>query len=83
MWKLHPEDKGQVKIMGNVVATPRWHQSYMKPYKFSGVQHEALPLPDIVKRYLDHANSSKYPSLVADHPFNMCLINWYENGKSS
>nr|QYA18463.1 alkylated DNA repair dioxygenase AlkB [Clandestinovirus] len=81
LWNLHPEKMGKVKLMGKELQTPRWHQSYMKPYKFSGLQHDAVPLPSEVKPFLDFANSSVYPSMYGSPTlFNMCLINWYENG---
>jgi alkylated DNA repair dioxygenase AlkB len=81
IWDLHPEEKGKVKIYGKDQTTPRWHQSYLMPYKFSGVEHEALPLPSEVSKYLDFANNSAYVSMNGTvTPFNMCLINWYADG---
>lgn len=80
LWDLHPEDKGKIKIMGKEIETPRWHQSYGKPYYFSGLHHEALPIPPLVQKYIDFANKTKYVEGFGGQEFNMCLINWYEDG---
>jgi alkylated DNA repair dioxygenase AlkB len=79
LWSLHPEEKGKVKIMGNVIETPRWQQSYGRSYRFSGMNHEALPIPELVKKYLDYANTLGYTKPFR-FEFNMALLNWYENG---
>jgi alkylated DNA repair dioxygenase AlkB len=74
LWNLHPEKYNQVVMAGRVVNTPRWQQSYNKPYFFSGMAHEALPVPDSIRPYWDWANSAGYGE------FNQILINWYANG---
>lgn len=79
LYNLHPEDKGIVKIFGKEIEVPRWQQPYGKNYKFSGIEHEALPIPVILKKYLDYANEFNYKDNY-DNDFNMMLLNWYENG---
>ena len=74
LWNLHPEKYNQVVMAGRVVNTPRWQQSYNKPYFFTGMAHAALPVPDSIKPYWDWANSAGYGE------FNQILINWYANG---
>jgi len=81
LWNLHPKEKGKVKIMKREIPTPRWQQSYLRPYWFSGMSHPALPLPEELQVYLDLANSIKcqlFPGGIAT--FNEVLINWYEDG---
>ena len=79
LWNLHPVEKGTVKIMGKIVETPRWQQSYGKSYRFSGMNHESLPIPPLVQKYLDYANSLVYTKPF-QFEFNMALLNWYEDG---
>jgi len=74
LWNLHPEKYNQVVMAGRVVNTPRWQQSYNMPYFFSGMAHEALPVPDSIRPYWDWVNSAGYGE------FNQILINWYANG---
>ena len=81
LWNLHPEAKGEVKIFGKMVATPRWQQSYGLPYTFSGVMHAALPVPDAVQPFLDWANAqTEYLAPYGGQRFNMALLNWYQDG---
>lgn len=76
LWDMHPKELGSVKLYGKEMNTPRYHQSYGKPYHFSGKEHPALPFPDIIQRYLNYANSfDEYTSNYST--FNMCLVNWY------
>lgn len=77
LWDLKPEKRGQVKIMGKVMDVPRFQQSYGKEYWFSGLQHEALPTPDIIRPYLDWANASEYTKMYGLGAFNQTLLNWY------
>lgn len=76
LWNLHPKEYGQVRIAGKYVNTPRWQQSYCKPYWFSGMHHDALPLPDEFKPFLLWANT-----LFDDWAFNQVLINHYSDGR--
>lgn len=72
LWNLHPAEFGQIKIMSRYIDTPRWQQSYEKPYRYSGMLHQALPLPAEFIPFYDYARTM--------YPFNQVLINWYENG---
>jgi alkylated DNA repair dioxygenase AlkB len=81
LWSLHPEDFGEIMIMGKVVKTPRWQQSYGLPYSFSGLSHPALPFPPQIQKYLDYANSLDHYLVDYKAKFNMCLVNWYEGGE--
>lgn len=76
LWNLHPEEKHKIKIMGNLVDTPRYQQAYLQSYKFSGTTSVALDLPDLFAPYLKWANSMGYGK------FNAVLINWYEDGSN-
>lgn len=75
LWNLHPNEYNKVQIMGRIVDTPRWQQSYMRPYAYSGLVHNALPLPQQFQPFLDWANQ-----LEGLPTFNQALINWYQNG---
>lgn len=76
LWILHPEEFGLVKMAGKYVKTPRWQQSYLKPYWFSGMMHEALELPKAFQPFMNWANT-----LYQEWTFNQVLINWYLDGK--
>ena len=86
LWALRPETKGRVIIMGKSLETPRYSQTYSdegKGYRFSGMQHDALPIPTLLKRYLDYANEVCHTMLTSDYEgrkLNMVLVNWYEDG---
>jgi len=75
IWNLHPEDYGTVKIYGKDIKTPRWQQTYGKDYKFSGINHEALPITD---PYLQKLN--EWVNNNSGLLFNQLLINWYQDG---
>jgi len=74
MWQLHPTEYGKVMMFGKVVETPRWQQSYGKGYRFSGMEHKGIDIPDDVQKYLDWANS------LGMGEFNQILLNWYASG---
>jgi alkylated DNA repair dioxygenase AlkB len=76
LWALHPEEYGKVVMYGRQLHTPRWQQSYIRPYTFSGVQHAALPLPEAFQPFLDWAQDA-----TKGGPYNSCLINWYADGE--
>lgn len=73
MWNLHPKEKGKVMVYGEK-EIPRYQQSYLRDYTFSGVNSVSLPLPLIFKKYLDWVNS--IPEYQGK--FNQVLLNWYE-----
>jgi alkylated DNA repair dioxygenase AlkB len=76
LWARHPADYGKVCIMGKVVDTPRWQQTYLRAYNFTGLHHAALPLPADFQPFLEWANDL-FPG---EWRFNQVLINWYQNG---
>ena len=82
LWALHPREQGQIKMMGQLVETPRWQQAYGKPYRFSGVDHAALALPVEVQPYMAWANTlhEYLAPFGCDARFNMVLLNWYQDG---
>jgi len=75
LWDLHPETHHEVLIYGELRPIPRWQQSYLRDYKFSGAELKTLPLPDEFKPYMTWANSLGYGK------FNSFLVNWYEDGE--
>ena len=75
LWKLHPKERGKVLVFGEKTI-PRYQQSYLRDYTFSGVNAKAMPLPNEFKRFLDFVNS--IPEYNGN--FNQVLLNWYENG---
>lgn len=76
LWRLHPEEYGTVSYGGKVVRTPRWQQTYLKDYYFSGCVHKALPLPPQFQPFYDWADTIAYDNMK----FNQVLVNWYANG---
>jgi alkylated DNA repair dioxygenase AlkB len=76
LWEKHPDAFGKVNMMGRVIDTPRWQQSYLRAYNYTGMMHDPLPLPEEFQCALDWANAL-YPR---EWTFNQVLINWYENG---
>lgn len=74
IWDLHPEEYGQVKIMGKLINTPRWQVSYGKDYYYSGVLHKALPIEHpYFKKLLDWVCGD------SGENYQQMLINWYQN----
>jgi alkylated DNA repair dioxygenase AlkB len=72
LWKLKPENKLLIKIAGKMIECPRYSKSYLKSYRFSGLDHEAdLNPPELVAKLLKFAQT-----LNAN--LNQCLANWYE-----
>lgn len=72
IWKLKPKEKLKIKLAGKTIDCPRYSQSYLQPYKFSGLDHEAnLDLPARVNSLLEFSRELE-PDL------DQSLINWYE-----
>lgn len=80
LWSLCPTEVGKIKIFGKEKDTPRYYQSYGKPYNFSGMEHPALPIPEPVQRYLDWANMMPYTRMYGLETFDEVLVNWYVDG---
>ena len=76
IWDLHPATSSQVMIVGKLVTIPRYQQSYLRDYKFSGVEAKAIPLPAVLEDYLTWANGLGYGV------FNQFLVNWYQDGNN-
>lgn len=75
LWDLHPEEYGQIHLFNKTINTPRWFQNYGHSYKFSGMDHEAQPIPIILQPFIDYVNS-----LEPTFNYNGILVNWYKNG---
>lgn len=74
LWDSHPKERPRVKLFGEFKTSPRWSQCFGKTYFYSGVLHKEIPFTPLLQRYLDYANS------IRKCEFNMCLVNWYQNG---
>jgi len=70
---LKPEIRDEIKMYGKPVQVPRFQQTYGKSYKFRGMERKALPMPEIIEKYIDYCRL-RSPSL------NGTLVNWYPNG---
>ena len=73
LWQHKPSDKLQVKYNDVLVNCPRYSTSYLQPYKFSGLNHEAnMNMPERIKKLFEYCKTNLNPSL------NQSLVNWYE-----
>jgi len=92
LWNLQPEEPGFVmmprknpetgKMERAKIPVPRKQQAYLKPYWFSGMQHNPEPMPEAFAPFLEHANSLEY--CETDEPeFNEMLVNWYADGNDN
>jgi hypothetical protein len=75
LWDEHPDTHGKVVIYGKEIPIPRWQQSYLRDYVFSGSVSKGKDLPDVFQPYLKWCNSL-YPSVE----FNEVLVNFYQDG---
>jgi len=72
LWKLKPENRLLIKISDKIIECPRYSKSYLKSYKFSGIDHESdQNLPELVAKIFEYSKTIN-PKL------NQCLANWYE-----
>ncbi|MEO0534709.1 MAG: alpha-ketoglutarate-dependent dioxygenase AlkB [Cyanobacteria bacterium P01_A01_bin.123] len=71
-WALHPENYNQIKIHGRTIKTPRWEQSYNKPYCYAGVTTSALPVPEPANPIWEWAKAT------IDARLNGILVTWYD-----
>ncbi len=76
LWNLHPDVHSEIVMYGKKVKIPRYQQSYLQDYKFSGAVSKQVPLPDEMLSYLKWANSLGYGD------FQQVLVNWYQNGEN-
>ena len=66
MLALCPTRRGQVKMLGKVIDTPRYFQMYLHSYNFTGLVHAAeAELPNIFQPILDWLNSEAYVEATA------------------
>lgn len=77
MWALRPKSLAKIQVAGRLIDCPRWQQTYMSNYWFSGMVHEAVDLPDAFRPYLEWANG------LGHGEYNLALANFYENGHHS
>lgn len=76
LWELHPLEQHKIRMYGKLIDTPRFQQAYLRTYKFSGTQSNALPLPELFAPYFAWANNLGYGN------FNAVLVNWYADGSN-
>lgn len=76
LWEQHPKELGRVMIADSVISTPRWQQSYLRSYQFTGMDHAALDtVPAVLlplKRWVDEE--------LGYGSFNQVFVNWYADG---
>lgn len=75
LWNQHPERVGRVKMYDKWVDTPRFHQSFLKSYRFTGQELEAKePCEQLVriKKIIDEK--------LGYGQFDQVLVNWYRSG---
>lgn len=77
LWQLCPKERGKVMVFGEKL-TPRFQQSYIRDYTFSGIESKAIPLPSVLEKYLKLVNS------IVEYGggFNQVLANFYPDGNS-
>jgi alkylated DNA repair dioxygenase AlkB len=78
LWSQKPSHFDTIKIFGKSVDSPRWVETYMKSYKYSGTMHEGKPLPQELEPLLVWANENFADPL--DAKFNQALVNFYGDG---
>ena len=61
--------------MGKEYTVPRWQQSYLKDYWFSGKMHKGKKIPDIFVPIFDWGNN-----LQEGITYNQMFVNWYKDG---
>ena len=75
IWRLKPQNRHIIRIYGREIEQPRWTQSYLQDYVYSGSRAKARALPDELKQVYEKV-------LEYDDRFNQILVNWYENGSN-
>lgn len=78
LWGMRPEEKSIIKLRGKEIRTPRWTQSFGRQYYFTGMNHDAIDIPQAIKVFIDYINDLDYFKTFPK--INMCLANWYEDG---
>lgn len=83
MWREKPSVQSEIVMMGKRVRVPRFDRSYGHAYTFSGVKHQASPVPECFAPFLAYANRVCSEMLARDYAgrqFNMVFVNWYDDG---
>lgn len=76
LWDMHPAEYHTLKMHGREVKTPRWQQAYGKDYRYTGARNNALPIPGVLKPYIDWCREH------IDERLNALLLNWYDGQKN-
>ena len=74
LWETRNRKYNKIKIYGRWCESKRFQNCYGKDYKFSGNIIKAKPIPESLIKYI------KYFSEKYNYNFNMCLLNFYEDG---
>jgi alkylated DNA repair dioxygenase AlkB len=72
LWRMHPDEYHEIRLVGRTVRTPRWEQAYGKDYEYTGQLHRSLPIPQSLSPFLSWARES------IDARLNGLLVNWYD-----
>jgi alkylated DNA repair dioxygenase AlkB len=72
LWNQHPDQYAPITMYGKVLNMPRWQQSYLRDYEFSGQIARAKPLPGDLQPMLEWVRAEICPDL------NGVLVNWYD-----
>lgn len=75
LWRMHPEEFPEIRMMGRLVKTPRWQQAYGVDYHFSGQVNKALPVPAMLEPIRNWARATIQSNL------NGILLNWYDGSR--
>ena len=70
LWVLHPKKSNTILMHGRSVEIPRWQQAYGRNYHFSGTVSRALPVPQLLKPFLEWVQNT------VDARLNGLLLNW-------
>ena len=75
LWRMHPEEFPEIRMMGRLVKTPRWQQAYGVDYHYSGQVNKALPVPAMLEPILSWSRTTIRNNL------NGILLNWYDGSR--
>lgn len=72
LWQMHPSEYHEIRLMGQLVETPRWQQAYGIDYYYTGRINIARPVPPSLEPLLAWAMET------IDKGLNGILLNWYD-----
>lgn len=84
IWNVHPKEQDIIKMYGKDVKAPRFNQMYGHSYRFSGLNHEALPFSsfphDFLSKLLEWCDEFlKNRGIAFDYDWEWgILVNWYD-----